>query len=157
MDVISGTSATLLCFIIGAAVIGNTSLWIIIWKFRDLRTVTNMFILVLSAVDWLVSVINVPIAVATIIVGDWPFSETACTVVGYFNMLFLVTSVMSLCNISINRYFMICRPYSVRDIYTKRNAVLMIVGEYHFMMNFICLLPLFNYFHFLQIYTPICI
>ncbi|CAC5405342.1 unnamed protein product [Mytilus coruscus] len=41
-------------------------------------------------------------------------------------MLTLVLSVMSLCNISINRYIMVCKPFYFKTIYTKRNAVIMI-------------------------------
>jgi hypothetical protein len=38
-----------LCFIITFSIIGNTSLWIVVIKSKGLRTVTNMFILGLSA------------------------------------------------------------------------------------------------------------
>ena len=129
MEVGAIIEAIILCLIIVVAVGGNVSLWIIICKSRDLQTVTNMFILGLSAADLLVSAVNVPLTVSAVIADDWPFSESACTVLGFFNMLFLVTSVMSLCNISINRYFMVCRPHKFKNLYTKRNAVFMITGR----------------------------
>ena len=124
------SEAVCLCLVIIVAVAGNISVWIIICKSRDLRTVTNMFILVLSAADFLVSVVNMPLTVYAVAAGGWPFSETYCTVFGFINMLFLVTSVLSLCNISINRYVKVCRCNKFKAIYTKRNATFMIIGKY---------------------------
>ena len=121
--------ALILSVIIVAAVVGNISIWIIILTTRALRTTTNMFILGLSAADILVSIVNMPLTVVSIFTYKWPLSDTACVVFGYINMLTLVTSVMSLCNISINRYFMVCRPSKFQDIYTRRNAIFMITGK----------------------------
>ena len=120
--------AFILCIIILTAVVGNVSIWIIILKTRALRTITNMFILGLSAADLLVSTANMPLTVISLITHQWPLSEVACVVFGFINMLTLVTSVLSLCNISINRYFMVCRPTKFQGIYTKRNAKFMIMG-----------------------------
>ena len=129
-DAAKSIEALVLCLIITAAVVGNVSIWIIIISTKSLRTITNMFILGLSAADLLVSVANMPMTVYAVICGYWPLSESACVVFGFINMLTLVTSVLSLCNISINRYFMVCRPSKFRGIYTKRNAIFMIIGEY---------------------------
>ena len=118
-----------LCLIIVAAVVGNVSIWIIIISTKALRTVTNMFILVLCAADLLVSVANTPMTVYAVISGSWPLSGAACVIFGYINMLAFVASVLSLCNISINRYFMVYRPATFKDLYRKRNAIIMILGE----------------------------
>lgn len=77
----------------------------------------------------MVSIINMPVTILTIFRGQWIFSETACTALGFINMLTLVTSVLSLCNISINRYIMVCKPTKFKDVYTKRNAIIMIAGQ----------------------------
>ena len=138
-----------LCFIIIVAFTGNVSVWIIVCRSRELRTITNIFILVLSAADLLVSIVNMPLTVSAVITGSSPLSETSCTVFGYVNMLFLVTSVLSLCNISINRYVMVCRPHRFQAIYTRRNAAFMILGKYDDKVNNFLLLwyrgPLFSY------------
>ncbi|XP_060591872.1 alpha-2Da adrenergic receptor-like isoform X3 [Ruditapes philippinarum] len=118
----------ILCMIIVINAVGNVSLWFVVLRSQTLRTVTNMFILGLSAADLLVATVNMPLTVVTIIKGYWMLSNTACVAVGFLNMLTLVTSVLSLCNISINRFFMVCRPSKFKDIYTTRNAILMIVA-----------------------------
>ena len=117
-----------LCLIIVAAVMGNVSIWIIIISTTALRTVTNMFILVLCAADLLVSVASMPMTVYAVVYGSWPLSDAACVIFGYMNMLTLVTSVLSLCNISIHRFFMVYKPATFKDLYTKRNVIIMILG-----------------------------
>ncbi|OWF44070.1 beta-3 adrenergic receptor-like [Mizuhopecten yessoensis] len=111
------------------AIGGNTCIWIIICRSKELRTVTNFFILGLTTADWLVSVCNMPVTVITLFGGGtWPLSSDACVLFGFINMLTLVTSVLSLCNISINRYVMVCKPIYFRKIYTRRNTALMITA-----------------------------
>jgi len=112
------------------SVVGNTCMWIIICRSRELRTITNIFILSLTVADLMVSVINMPVTVVTLFCGgEWPLSEGACKLFGFLNMLTLVGSVMSLCNISINRYVMVCKPIYFKRIYTRRNAAIMISGK----------------------------
>ncbi|XP_062602402.1 octopamine receptor beta-2R-like [Saccostrea cucullata] len=120
-----GIILTMICF---TAIVGNTCMWIIVIRNKDLRTVTNSFLLTLASADLMVSVVNMPVTILTIFKGEWVFSDDACTILGFTNMLTLVTSVLSLCNISINRYIMVCRPTKFKTIYTKRNAALMIAG-----------------------------
>lgn len=124
--VIEGLILTVICIL---AVSGNACMWIIVIRNKDLRTVTNSFLLTLAAADFLVSIINMPVTILTIFKGKWVFSDGACTALGFTNMLTLVTSVLSLCNISINRYIMVCKPTKFKDIYTTRNATIMITGE----------------------------
>ena len=47
----TASETTVLCLICLAAVIGNVSLFLIVYKNRKLRTVTNMYILNLAAAD----------------------------------------------------------------------------------------------------------
>lgn len=110
------------------AIVGNISLWIIICRSRELRTVTNSFILCLATADLLVSIFNMPLTAWTVFVGRWTLGGTMCEFTGYMNMLTLVGSVMSLCNISISRYVMVCRPELSKTFYTPRNAGILIAG-----------------------------
>ncbi|XP_060076089.1 alpha-1B adrenergic receptor-like [Ylistrum balloti] len=123
---IEGAVLFIICLL---AIGGNTCIWIIICRTKELRTMTNYFILGLTTADWLVSVCNMPVTVFTLFAGGvWLLSADACRVFGFVNMLTLVTSVLSLCNISINRYIMVCKPIYFRKIYTRRNTALMITG-----------------------------
>ncbi|KAJ8320256.1 hypothetical protein KUTeg_001843, partial [Tegillarca granosa] len=119
---------SLLSLISVTAMFGNLSMWLIICRTRDLRTYTNYFILSLSLADLFVAVVNMPVTVITLFMRGWIMSDSACKVFGYLNMLTLVTSVMSLCNISINRYIMVCRPIHFKSIYTKWKSAAMIAA-----------------------------
>ena len=113
-----------------SAMLGNTCMWIIICKSKELRTITNAFILVLTTADLLVAAANMPVTILTIFSDEWILSEQACVIFGYSNMLTLVLSVLSLCNISINRYLMVCKSVYFKTVYTKRNAILIMSGNY---------------------------
>lgn len=113
-----------------SAMIGNVCMWIIICKSKELRTSTNAFILGLTTADLLVAAANMPVTILTIFSGEWILSEQLCVIFGYSSMITLVLSVMSLCNISINRYVMVCKPIYFKRVYRKRNASLMILCKY---------------------------
>ncbi|XP_061163964.1 octopamine receptor-like [Saccostrea echinata] len=138
---IEGVILLIICLV---ALVGNISVYLIVLRSKKLRTITNFFILGLAAADILVSIGNMPVTVATLFEGNWPLDHTSCLVFGFINMLTLCSSVLSLCNISINRYVMICRPFHSKVIYTKRNAILMIIGVYT-LAFVISLPPLFGW------------
>ena len=71
--------------------------------FQGLRSTSNVLVLCLSTADLLVSAVNMPVAVYTLAIGNWPFSHEACLGLGYITMVTFVASVMSLCTISLCR------------------------------------------------------
>ena len=119
---------TILCFICLASFIGNVSLFLIVYKNPNLRTITNMFILNLAAADILVSVLNMPVTMVTIVKEHWIFGHTACVALGYFTILSFIASVMSLGMIAINRYFYIVKWNTYTITFTKRKALLYAAG-----------------------------
>lgn len=125
---VEGVILLIICLV---ALVGNVSVYLIVLRTNKLRTITNFFILGLAAADILVSIANMPVTVASLFTGNWPLDHTSCLAFGFINMLTLCSSVLSLCNISINRYVMICRPFHSKLIYTRRNAFLMILGKGH--------------------------
>ena len=119
----TASETTVLCLICLAAVIGNVSLFLIVYKNRKLRTVTNMYILNLAAADILVSVLSMPVTVVTIIKQRWVFGHTACKVFGFFTILSFIASVMSLGMIAVNRYFYIVKWNTYTNTFSKRKAL----------------------------------
>lgn len=115
---------SVLCFICLAALIGNVSLYIIVYKNKDLRTITNLYILNLAAADIMVSVLSIPVTVVTIITERWVFGDTACTALGFFTILSFIASVMSLGMIALNRYFYIVKWNTYTKTFSKKKALL---------------------------------
>ena len=117
------SETTVLCLICLAAIIGNVSLFLILYKNRNLRTITNMYILNLAAADILVSILSMPVTVVTIIKQRWVFGHTACVLLGFFTILSFIASVMSLGMIAINRYFYIVKWNTYTNTFSKRKAL----------------------------------
>ena len=96
---------TLLLAMLIVTLIGNVSLWIIILSSRPLHTTCNALVLCLSSADLLVSLVDMPVVISVILHGPWLMQVTeACVVLGFLTMVTFVASVMSLANISINRW-----------------------------------------------------
>ena len=123
---------------------GNVSLFLIVYKNPNLRTITNMFILNLAAADILVSVLSMPVTMVTIVNGCWVFGHTACVVLGYFTILSFIASVMSLGMIAINRYFYIVKWNTYTITFAKTKALLYAAGVW-FVSMFLASPPLFGW------------
>ncbi|KAH3691780.1 octopamine receptor 1-like [Dreissena polymorpha] len=141
----------MLCVIISTTIVGNVCLFAVVLRSKALRNLTNMFILGLATADLLVGLTQMPITVYTIIKGRWEFAHSGCVVFRFLNMVTLVTSVLSLCNISINRYIMVCYPQKFKDIYTVPNSVFMLIGVVIFSI-LLSLPPLIGWSEY--VYTP---
>ena len=122
------SETTFLCVICLAVLIGNVSLYIIVYKNKDLRTITNLYILNLAAADLMVSVVSIPFTVVTVITGRWLFGDTACVALGFFTILSFIASVMSLAMIAINRYFYVVKWNTYKNTFSKRKALLFAAG-----------------------------
>ena len=118
------TETIILSFICLAALIGNLSLYIIVYKNKDLQTITNLYILNLAAADIMVSVISIPFTAVTVITGHWLFRDTACVALGFFTILSFISSVMSLGMIAIHRYFYIVKWNTYTKTFSKKKSLL---------------------------------
>ena len=82
-----------------------------------------------TGADLLVSVVGMPVIACAMLLGEWVFSRGLCVAMGFLTMLTFVASVMSLAAISINRFYIVCRPRDVAYKYTRRRTALWIVGR----------------------------
>ena len=121
---VTATETTILSFICLMALIGNLSLFIIVYKNKDLQTIANIYILNLAAADIMVSVLSIPFTVVTVITGRWLFGDTACVALGFFTILSFIASVMSLGMIAINRYFYIVKWNTYKKTFSNKKSLL---------------------------------
>ncbi|XP_028410676.1 melatonin receptor type 1C-like [Dendronephthya gigantea] len=113
----------LVCVFIGA-LSGNMALFLIVAKVRTLQTKGNVFILNLAAADLMVSLVNLPITIVTVIAEDWILGNTVCLISGFITLLTFVASCMALSMISINRYHAIVHWTTYESTYTRRKCAL---------------------------------
>ncbi|XP_044023034.1 G-protein coupled receptor 135 [Siniperca chuatsi] len=91
--------------------LGNSAVVIVIIKHRQLRTVTNAFIMSLSLSDFLTAVLCLPFSFVMLFSKDgiWMFGDHFCVANGFFNTCFGIISTLTMTLISFDRYYAIVR------------------------------------------------
>uniref|UniRef100_A0A8C2IXK9 G protein-coupled receptor 135 n=1 Tax=Cyprinus carpio TaxID=7962 RepID=A0A8C2IXK9_CYPCA len=103
--------ALLLLAIFLLSSLGNSVVVVVIIKHRQLRTVTNAFIMSLSLSDFLTAVLCLPFSFMMLFSkdGKWMFGEPFCVANGFFNTCFGIISTLTMTLISFDRYYAIVR------------------------------------------------
>ncbi|XP_069952980.1 tachykinin-like peptides receptor 99D isoform X2 [Cherax quadricarinatus] len=86
------------------AVGGNSLVMWIICAHRRMRTVTNYFLMNLSAADLFMSVLNCMFNFIYMLHSDWPFGAVYCTISNFMANVTISASVFTLMAISFDRY-----------------------------------------------------
>ncbi|CAB1312490.1 unnamed protein product, partial [Coregonus sp. 'balchen'] len=98
----------LLAFAIGTiGVFGfcnNIIVIVLYYRFKRLRTPTNLLIVNISISDLLVSVIGINFTFVSCIKGGWVWNSATCIWDGFSNSLFGIVSIMSLSALAYERY-----------------------------------------------------
>ncbi|XP_063244190.1 tachykinin-like peptides receptor 86C [Bacillus rossius redtenbacheri] len=89
---------------------GNTIVMWIVLAHRRMRTVTNYFLVNLSAADLLMSLLNCAFNFVFMISSDWQFGAAYCTVNNFVSYATVAASAFTLVAISVDRYRAIVRP-----------------------------------------------
>ncbi|KAI7804644.1 G-protein coupled receptor 135 [Triplophysa rosa] len=115
--------ALLLLAIFLLSSLGNSAVVVVIIKHRQLRTVTNAFIMSLSLSDFLTAVLCLPFAFMMLFSkdGKWMFGDRFCVANGFFNTSFGIISTLTMTLISFDRYYAIVRQPQAKI--GKRRAI----------------------------------
>lgn len=91
--------------------LGNLAVVFVIIKHRQLRTVTNAFIMSLSLSDFLTAILCLPFSFIMLFSKDgiWMFGDRFCVANGFFNTCFGIISTLTMTLISFDRYYSIVR------------------------------------------------
>ncbi|XP_045136936.1 tachykinin-like peptides receptor 86C isoform X2 [Portunus trituberculatus] len=96
------------------AVGGNAIVMWIVIAHRRMRTVTNYFLVNLSAADLLMAIFNCIFNFIYMLHSDWPFGAVYCTISNFMANVTIAASVFTLMAISFDRYIAIVRPLKPR-------------------------------------------
>ena len=91
-------SALMVVFIV-CSIVGNMLVILTICRHRQMRTRTNLFLMNLAVADVMVAVLDMPVALVTLIMGKWVFGEVMCQMNAFFVGLGTMTSVHTLMHI----------------------------------------------------------
>ncbi|NWT28674.1 NPFF1 protein, partial [Cardinalis cardinalis] len=111
-------------FIFLMCVVGNVLVCFVVVKNRQMRTVTNMFLLNLAISDLLVGIFCMPTTLVDNLITGWPFDNTMCKMSGLVQGMSVSASVFTLVAIAVERFRCIVHPF--RQKLTLRKALLTI-------------------------------
>ncbi|XP_068199128.1 trace amine-associated receptor 1-like [Antennarius striatus] len=106
---------------------GNLLVIISIVYFKQLRTSTNYLILSLAVADLLVGMLVFPFSMAFTLTSCWYHEDLFCKVRGGVDTTLSQASILHLCCISIDRYYVICQPLTYKSKVNDRSIGIMIL------------------------------
>ena len=119
----------IMCFILTmlslSGTVGNLMTCLIFIQNKALRTRTNYLVVSLAVADVLQS-LNIIFMITSLLSGGWLFGQTVCQLSGWANLSFIITSIVSIALIGVNRYFKVVKTTS-KNIFTKKSTIIMIV------------------------------
>ncbi|CRK89466.1 CLUMA_CG003205, isoform C [Clunio marinus] len=124
---ITAFTASLMIFIIIAAIFGNLLVIISVMRVRKLRVITNYFVVSLALADIMVAMMAMTFNFSVQITGRWLFGRFMCDVWNSLDVYFSTASILHLCCISVDRYYAIVKPLKYPINMTKRKVAIMIL------------------------------
>ncbi|XP_064411101.1 adenosine receptor A2a-like [Latimeria chalumnae] len=108
------------------SVAGNILVSVAVVKNKQLRTVTNYFLVSLAIADVCVGALAIPCAIMTDL-GIPRFNLYLCVLMLSVLIMLTQSSIFSLLAVAVERYIAIFLPFQYQRIMTHRNAVLIII------------------------------
>ncbi|CAF0725039.1 unnamed protein product [Rotaria sordida] len=108
-------------------VCGNILVLYAIQTEKNLRTVSNLFILSLALADLAVGLFVMPLSAAQIIAGRWPFSSVICKMWLSIDYVASTASIFNLVLLSLDRYWAVVYPLRYLRKRTRRRATVFIL------------------------------
>ena len=106
-------------FLVIISTIGNSLVMIAIYRFPNLRTISNLIILNLSITDLLFSLVVIPANASMWLTDKLNMSSAFCNFIGVTGELLPLVSIYSLVFISFERFFATSYPLYHRSMFTK--------------------------------------
>lgn len=136
--------AAILFLIMLLAIVGNFLVIAVVYRRRELRrTETHIFIVNLSFTDISVALLCMPFSLITAVTQEWIFSNPLCQLNGFLNVFFLLTSILTLTAISIQKYIGVVQPMK-RRIFTRKTTIVAVLWVW-FQALFTALTPILGW------------
>lgn len=107
--------------------IGNSLVCFAIWRNTKMRTITNIFIVNLSVADLGVIIICLPSTLLVDVTETWFLGTPFCKIHLFLMTVSVAVSVMTLCAISVERWYAICRPLSFHSTVRRARLIIAVI------------------------------
>ncbi|XP_025077149.1 gonadotropin-releasing hormone II receptor-like isoform X2 [Pomacea canaliculata] len=125
------------------AACGNLTVFITLFRNRNVKSRVNMFIMHLAIADLLVTFMMMPLEIAWHATVVWLAGDAACRLMMFFRAFGFYLSSCILVTISLDRYFAIMHPLSINDA-TRRGKIMLACS---WILSFISSIPQSVIFH----------
>ena len=112
------------------SLLGNTAICLAVYRNKQLRTITNLYIIALAICDLTSAVIVMPSSSVVLVKGEWIFGDVFCNLQGFFVVMNIYASPCLMTLTAINRYVRICRAGIYHKLFSKRKSMLWIFAVY---------------------------
>uniref|UniRef100_A0A8C2ZTQ6 Neuropeptide FF receptor 2 n=1 Tax=Cyclopterus lumpus TaxID=8103 RepID=A0A8C2ZTQ6_CYCLU len=119
------TVSYLLIFLVCMA--GNGVVCFIVLRSRNMRSVTNLFILNLAISDLLVGIFCMPTTLVDNIITGWPFGSVVCKLSGMVQGISVSASVFTLVAIAVDRFRCIVYPFKQKLTIATSKLIIVII------------------------------
>uniref|UniRef100_A0A3Q2PVG0 Neuropeptide FF receptor 1 n=1 Tax=Fundulus heteroclitus TaxID=8078 RepID=A0A3Q2PVG0_FUNHE len=119
------TVSYLLIFVV--CMVGNGVVCFIVLRSRNMRTVTNLFILNLAISDLLVGIFCMPTTLVDNIITGWPFGSVVCKLSGMVQGISVSASVFTLVAIAVDRFRCIVYPFKQKLTIATSKLIIVII------------------------------
>lgn len=124
------TVVCLLLFLVGVA--GNTMTILIIQRFKDMKTTTNLYLSSMAVSDLLLF-FSLPFDLYRLWkYVPWVFGPLVCRLYHYINEGCTYATILHITALSMERYLAICYPLRTKAVVTKRRVKLVILALWAF-------------------------
>ncbi|XP_051268493.1 neuropeptide FF receptor 2-like [Dicentrarchus labrax] len=119
------TVSYLLIFVV--CMVGNGVVCFIVLRSKNMRTVTNLFILNLAISDLLVGIFCMPTTLVDNIITGWPFGSVVCKLSGMVQGISVSASVFTLVAIAVDRFRCIVYPFKQKLTIATSKLIIVII------------------------------
>ncbi|XP_046871927.1 neuropeptide FF receptor 2a [Hypomesus transpacificus] len=115
----------LLIFLV--CMVGNGVVCFLVLRSKNMRTVTNLFILNLAVSDLLVGIFCMPTTLLDNIITGWPFGSLVCKMSGMVQGISVSASVFTLVAIAVDRFRCIVYPFKQKLALSTATVIIVII------------------------------
>ncbi|KAM4624979.1 growth hormone secretagogue receptor a [Polymixia lowei] len=114
------TVACTLLFLVGVA--GNVMTILVVSKYRDMRTTTNLYLCSMAVSDLLIFLCMPPDLYRMWRYRPWRFGDALCKLFQFVSESCTYSTILSITALSVERYLAICFPLRAKALVTKRRV-----------------------------------